>query len=155
MEMVLSEVINFLDVDEFLNQASNDVDKTSNYVVPLIKETLTTIKIVVNDDGEWYGEAVAKSEGFEGCTLTVYKVDLDYEAPKLSRTANKVYIISYSLLTKGISKVKLWRNALKLSGALIEEGYFCFKRNRNSNKPFTNTGILNNRNIGGMSYEDQ
>jgi hypothetical protein len=38
---------------------------------------------------------------------------------------------------------------------LLKKDIFCFKRIRISNKPNSNTGIENNRNIGGMSYEDQ
>ncbi|MGG4509873.1 hypothetical protein ABEP00_08495 [Heyndrickxia sporothermodurans] len=37
----------------------------------------------------------------------------------------------------------------------IKKDIFCFKRITISNKPFTITGIENNRNIGGMRYEDQ
>lgn len=38
---------------------------------------------------------------------------------------------------------------------LLKQDIFCFKRFRISNKLYTNTGIENNRNIGGMRYEDQ
>ncbi|MGE1103932.1 hypothetical protein, partial [Peribacillus simplex] len=42
-----------------------------------------------------------------------------------------------------------------IEGGLLKKDIFCFKRIRISNKLYTNTGIENNRNIGGMRYEDQ
>ncbi|GHH98814.1 hypothetical protein AM1BK_23570 [Neobacillus kokaensis] len=40
-------------------------------------------------------------------------------------------------------------------GRLLKKDISCFKRNRIPNKPNTNTGIENNRNVGGMKYENQ
>jgi hypothetical protein len=46
--------------------------------------------------------------------------------------------------------------ACSTNGAgLLKKDIFFFKRIIISNKPYTNAGIENSRNIGGMRYEDQ
>ena len=79
-DIVLSEVTNFKNVDEFLEAAQNYVDKTRDYHVPVTKTNVEVVTIVVNDEGEWYSKMIADEEDFAGRELTVYKTDIDYDA---------------------------------------------------------------------------
>jgi hypothetical protein len=79
-DIVLSETSNFTNEEDFLKQAQNYVNKTRGYHVPVIKENIELVSIVVNDEGEWYSKMVAEENDFEGKEITVYKTDLDWES---------------------------------------------------------------------------
>lgn len=72
-EVVLSDVRNFLNEEDFLRKAEQYVKDTRGYRVPVLKPSITDIKF--NDD-EWKN---ADEPEFEGEKLTVYAASLDYE----------------------------------------------------------------------------
>lgn len=78
-EMVLSEVSRFKDESDFLEQAQKYFDYTRGYHVPVKKDSIEVLTVIVNEDEEWYSKKSAEKNGFEGRELTVYKVDFDYE----------------------------------------------------------------------------
>lgn len=78
-EIVLSEVSRFKDENDFLEQAQHYFDYTRGYHIPVNKDNVEVIAIVVNEDEEWYTKRLAEEEGFTGRELTVYKVDFDYD----------------------------------------------------------------------------
>ena len=79
-DMVLSNIHNFENEQDFLKQAQKYVDKTRGYHVPVIAHNIERITIVVNDDGEWHGKNIADEERFDGEEMLVYKVNLDWES---------------------------------------------------------------------------
>ena len=82
-EEVLSDVRNFKDEKDFLEQATKYVEKTRGYHVPLINVVKTVI--IFNDD-EWrYKDDMVlwnevEEEKFIGEELVVYKAELGYES---------------------------------------------------------------------------
>lgn len=79
-DIVLSNIHNFKNEQDFLKQAQNYLDKTRGYHVPIITHNIERIAIVVNEDGEWHSKNIADEEGFDGEEMLVYKVDLDWES---------------------------------------------------------------------------
>lgn len=72
-EMVLSDVRNYKDESDFLEQAEKYVTMTRGYRVPVLKPKVTEIKF---NGEEWSFDDV---EDFEGDEITVYYSDLDWE----------------------------------------------------------------------------
>lgn len=72
-EMVLSDIRNFKDEKDFLEQAEKYVKETRGYRVPVLEPSITEIKF---NDEEWHP---ADDEDFEGEKITVYCSDLDWE----------------------------------------------------------------------------
>lgn len=72
-EMVLSDVRNYKDSKDFLEQAEKYVEQTRGYHVPVLEPVKTEI---VFDDEEWQN---ADTATINGKKITVYKSDLDWE----------------------------------------------------------------------------
>ncbi|WP_051957233.1 hypothetical protein [Bacillus sp. UNC322MFChir4.1] len=72
-EMVLSDIRNFKDEKDFLEQAEKYVTETRSYRVPVLEPSVTDI--VFNDE-EW---KPADDPDLEGEKITVYCSDLDYD----------------------------------------------------------------------------
>lgn len=72
-EMVLSDIRNYKDEHEFLEQAEKYVTETRGYRVPVLQPSV--MDIVFNDE-EW---KPADDPDFKGEKITVYVSDLDYE----------------------------------------------------------------------------
>ncbi len=80
-EIVLSDIRNFKDENDFLEKAEKYVEETRGYKVPLFKPT--KIEVVYNPDNDehcWMGKIFAERANFEGETITVYKSVLDYDS---------------------------------------------------------------------------
>ncbi|MGM7720618.1 hypothetical protein [Metabacillus sp. Hm71] len=79
-EIVLSDIRNFKDENDFLEQAEKYVKETRGYKVPLFKPLL--MEIVYNGDVYdecWQSKSYAQKTGFKGEVITVYKSTLDYD----------------------------------------------------------------------------
>jgi hypothetical protein len=74
-EIVLSDIRNFNNESEFVEQAEKYVQETRGYYVPTVRASLNITDIVFNDE-EW---KPADDPDFEGEKLTVYVIGLDYE----------------------------------------------------------------------------
>lgn len=80
-EEVLSDVRNFKDERDFVEQATKYVEETRGYHVPLINVVKT---VIIFNDEEWrYKDDVdlwseVEEERFIGKELLVYKAELDY-----------------------------------------------------------------------------
>lgn len=78
-EMVLSDIRNFENEQDFLKQAEEYVTETRGYKVQVLQPSL--MDIMFNSDREdcWMEVTDAEKAGYEGQRITVYKADLDYE----------------------------------------------------------------------------
>lgn len=72
-EIVLSDIRNYKDSTDFLQQAEKYVTETRGYRVPVLEPSIT--EIIFNDE-EWQNADVAEIEGEK---ITVYASDLDWE----------------------------------------------------------------------------
>jgi hypothetical protein len=79
-DMVLSETSNFINEEDFLEQARKYVNETRGYNVPVARENVEVVTIIVNDEGEWHSKMIAEEDNFKGRELTVYKTDLDWDS---------------------------------------------------------------------------
>lgn len=78
-EIVLSDIRNFKDEKDFVEQAEKYVKETRGYRVPLFAPIV--MEVVYNGENEecWATKNYALKTGFEGETITVYKSTLDYD----------------------------------------------------------------------------
>lgn len=72
-EMVLSDIRNFKNEDDFVEKAEDYVKETRGYRVPVLSPSIT--EIIFNDE-EWRN---ADADEFEGEKITVYVSDLDWD----------------------------------------------------------------------------
>ncbi|CAM3638794.1 hypothetical protein [Mesobacillus zeae] len=78
-EIVLSDIHNFKDENDFSEQAEKYVKETRGYRVPLFPPVV--MDIVYNGENEecWSSKNYALKTGFEGEIITVYRSTLDYD----------------------------------------------------------------------------
>lgn len=103
-EMVLSEVANFTDEKDFLNQAQQYVNSTITQDVPLVSTKVEVVSIVANNEGEWHSKMIADEIAFEGEELEVYKVDIDWDNQKVS-TEDMLFDTAYEPIPKRTFKL--------------------------------------------------
>ncbi|MEK3909648.1 hypothetical protein [Oceanobacillus sp. FSL W7-1309] len=79
-EMVLSDIRNFKDENDFLEQAEKYVKETRGNRVPILEPQLMNVVYnSENDEHCWMAKKYAERSSFEGETITVYKSDIDYQ----------------------------------------------------------------------------
>lgn len=74
-EMVIGDIRNFKDEQDFLEKAKAYVYETRGYKVPVLPPT--QMEVTYSEKiGEWW---IGEREGAEGQIITVYKSDLEWE----------------------------------------------------------------------------